>query len=66
MRKSDIHGRHNSERTKMPLLGELIEESLHVKGTLSYQERNIHQKLSTLEELQVGNGAVLKIKVIKR
>ena len=49
-------------KTKVSVLRELIEDVYHAKGTLSYQEKNIHHKVGTLDELQVGNGAVLKIK----
>ena len=67
--QAEVRGRHIWSRkltvhdgTKVSVLRELIEDVFHAKGTLSYQEKNIHHKMGTLDELQVGNGAVLKIK----
>jgi hypothetical protein len=48
--------------TEVRLLRELVETVLCVKGALTYQEKNITQKQCTLEDLKIGNGAVLKIK----
>lgn len=49
-------------QARVSQLRELITEGLHIKGTLYHQDKNINLKMCTLAELQIGNGALLKIK----